>query len=41
MTTISMDGKEYTFEGSDSVYLTDLLLNLAYDPEKLCDCTVF
>ena len=38
MTTISMDGKEYTFEGSDSVYLTDLLLNLAYDPEKLCDC---
>lgn len=38
MTTISMDGKEYTFEGSDSVYLTDLLLNLAYDPDKLCDC---
>ena len=30
--------KEYTFEGSDSVYLTDLLLNLAYDPDKLCDC---
>lgn len=38
MTTIILDGKEYTFEGSDSVYLTDLLLNLAYDPEKLCDC---
>ena len=38
MTTIILNGKEYSFEGSDSVYLTDLLLNLAYDPDKLCDC---
>lgn len=38
MTTISLDGTEYTFAGSDSMYLTDLLLNLAYDPDKLCDC---
>lgn len=38
MSTIILDGKEYTFEGSDSVYLTDTLLNLAYDPDKLCDC---
>ena len=38
MTIMILDGKEYTFQGSDSVYLTDLLLNLAYDPDKLCDC---
>lgn len=39
MTTITLDGKEYTFEGSDSVYLTDLLLNLDYDPMRVCRCT--
>ena len=38
MTTIMIDGKEYTFEGSDSVYLTDLLLNLRYDPMRVCRC---
>ena len=38
MTTITLDGKEYTFEGSDSVYLTDLLLNLDYDPMRVCRC---
>ena len=38
MTTITIDGKEYTFEGSDSVYLTDLLLNLRYDPMRVCRC---
>lgn len=38
MTTITLDGTEYTFEGSDSVYLTDLLLNLDYDPMRVCRC---
>ena len=37
-TILILEGKEYAFQGSDSVYLTDLLLNLAYDPDKLCDC---
>ena len=38
MTTITLEGKEYTFMGSDSVYLTDLLLNLDYDPLRVCRC---
>lgn len=38
MTTIMLDGKEYTFDGSDSVYLTDVLLNLKYDPMRVCRC---
>ena len=38
MTTIVLDGKEYTFMGSDSVNLTDILINLEYDIEKACDC---
>lgn len=32
-------GKEvYSFWGSDSVTLTDILINLAYDPEQVCRC---
>lgn len=38
MTKIMRDGKEYSFAGSDSVNLTDILINLEYDPNKLCDC---
>ena len=38
MTTIVLNGKEYTFMGSDSVNLTDILINLEYDPMMLCDC---
>lgn len=38
LTTVNYDGKESTFMGSDSVYLTDLLTHLDYDPEKLCKC---
>ena len=38
MTTIILDGKEYTFMGSDSVNLTDILINLKYDPMKVCGC---
>ena len=38
MTTIILDGKEYTFMGSDSVNLTDILINLKYDPMRVCRC---
>lgn len=38
MTTIILDGKEYTFMGSDSVNLTDILINLEYDPMRICNC---
>lgn len=37
-TTIHQDGKSYTFMGGNSVSLTDMLLHLDYDPEKLCKC---
>ena len=38
MTTITIDDQGFTFMGSDSVYLTDLLLNLKYDPMHVCRC---
>ena len=38
VTTIDLDGKTYSFEGSDSVNLTDVLINLKYDPMKVCRC---
>ena len=38
MTTIILDGKEYTFMGSNSVNLTDILINLKYDPMRVCRC---
>ena len=40
VTTVCLNGREYTFEGSDSVALTDILINLAYIPEKVCTCEV-
>ena len=38
MTTIILDGDEYTFMGNDSVNLTDILINLKYDPMRVCRC---
>ena len=38
MTTIILESNEYTFMGSDSVNLTDILINLKYDPMKVCRC---
>ena len=38
VTTIVLDGQEYTFMGSDSVNLTDILINLKYDPMRVCRC---
>lgn len=38
ITKLQIDGKEYAFQGSDSVNLTDLLINLSYDPALVCKC---
>lgn len=38
LTTVHLDGGEYSFWGSDSVALTDILINLAYDPDQICRC---
>lgn len=38
VTEITMAGETFSFWGSDSVSLTDLLINLVYDPEAVCRC---
>ena len=38
VTEVTVDGETYSFWGSDSVALTDILLNLAYDPDQVCRC---
>lgn len=38
ITTVHLDGRDYTLSGTDSVTLTDILCNLDYDPQKICDC---
>lgn len=38
MTTVYLNGTEYSFAGSDSVAITDILLNLPYDPNAVCRC---
>ena len=39
VTTVKLDGKEYSFMYEDSVALTDILTNqLAYDPNLICRC---
>ena len=38
VTTVHLDGQEYSLWGSDSVTLTDILINLAYDPDQVCRC---
>lgn len=37
-TTLYYDGKVYSFMGGNSVTLTDMLINMEYDPEKSCKC---
>ncbi len=37
-TTIYLDGEAVTFMYDESVTLTDILINLAYDPDKVCRC---
>ena len=38
VTTVTVDGETYSFWGSDSVDLTAILENLAYDPGRVCRC---
>lgn len=38
ITKILIDGIEYSFMGTDSVTLTDILINLEYDPTLVCKC---
>ena len=39
VTTVKLDGEEYSFMYEDSVALTDILTNqLAYDPDLICRC---
>lgn len=38
VTTVKLGEEEYSFWGGDSVRLTDILINLAYDPGKVCRC---
>lgn len=35
---INMAGKRYVISGSDAVKVTDILVNLDYDPEQACRC---
>lgn len=38
LTTVYLDGAEYSFAGSDSVTITDILINLDYDSDAVCRC---
>lgn len=38
VTEVTLDGETYSFWGGDSVNLTDIVINLAYDPEAVCRC---
>lgn len=38
VTKVTVDGETFSFWGSDSVTLTDTLINLAYDPNQVCRC---
>lgn len=38
ITEVILDGQSYSFWGGDSVTLTDILINLNYDPNQICRC---
>ncbi len=38
VTEVTLGGKTYSFRGGGSVALTDIVVNLAYDPEAVCRC---
>ena len=38
VTEVKLDGETWSFWGGDSVTLTDIVINLAYDPEAVCRC---
>lgn len=38
ITEVILNGETFSFWGSDSVALTDTLINLDYDPDQVCRC---
>ena len=38
VTEVTLDGETYSFWGDDSVALTDIVINLAYNSEAICRC---
>ncbi len=38
VTKVWLDGREYTLHGADSAAMTDILTELAYDPDAVCRC---
>lgn len=38
VTTVYLDGEQYSFMYEDSVAIADILINLDYDPDMLCNC---
>lgn len=38
VTEVTLGGETYSFWGDDSVTLTDIVINLAYDPAAVCKC---
>lgn len=38
VTEVVWNSEAFSFWGTDSVTLTDILINLAYDPEQICRC---
>ena len=38
VTEVTLEGETYSFWGDDSVTLTDIVINLDYDPEAVCRC---
>lgn len=36
--TITLEGQEYSISGSDAIAVTDILVNLDYDPNAVCRC---
>lgn len=38
LTTVYLDEMNFTLAGGDSVTLTDMLINLDYDPDEVCRC---
>lgn len=36
--TVNRNGMEYSLTGSDAITLTDIAINLAYQPENVCRC---
>lgn len=38
LTTLHLNGKSYSFMYGNSTTLTNILNNLSYDPDRICDC---